>query len=158
MRGLKIFEGIVKAETQILISKLPYQNPFLFVDELTAISNEGVTGNYTFKKESYFYEGHFKDNPITPGVILIECMAQIGVVCLGVFLMQQNISEENNPQIALTSSHVDFFLPVYPGETVKVVSEKDVYRFHKLKCNVQMFNEKEELVCRGKISGMIQTS
>ena len=139
-----------------IILLLPYQEPFLFVDELDTISNEGVTGSYTFKKDAYFYKGHFKDNPITPGVILTECMAQIGVVCLGIYLLKDEISEHNKPQIALTSSQVDFFLPVFPGETVTVVSEKEVFRFNKLKCKVKMFNHKNELVCRGQISGMLK--
>ena len=59
------------------------------------------------------------------------------------------------PRIAMTSNQIDFFLPVYPGEKVKVVSEKIYYRFHKLKCNVRMLNENNELVCRGEIAGMI---
>ena len=139
-----------------IILLLPYQEPFLFVDELDTISNEGVTGSYTFKKDAYFYKGHFKDNPITPGVILTECMAQIGVVCLGIYMLKDEISEHNKPQIALTSSQVDFFLPVFPGEIVTVVSEKEVFRFNKLKCKVKMFNHKNELVCRGQISGMLK--
>jgi len=139
-----------------IIKLLPYQQPFLFVDELTEISNEGITGNYTFKANEYFYMGHFKNNPITPGVILTECMAQIGVVCLGIYILKENISNEKNLQIALTSSQIDFFLPVLPNEKVTVISEKEVYRFNKLKCKVKMLNEKKELVCRGVISGMIK--
>jgi 3-hydroxyacyl-[acyl-carrier-protein] dehydratase len=119
------------------------------------MSSEGITGNYTFKKDEYFYKGHFKNNPITPGVILTECMAQIGVVCLGIYILKDEILEEKKPQIALTSSQVDFFLPVFPGEKVTVISEKEVFRFNKLKCKVKLFNEKNELVCRGLISGMI---
>ena len=140
-----------------IIAQLPYQEPFLFVDELTEITSEGITGNYTFNEDAYFYEGHFKNNPITPGVILTECMAQIGVVCLGIYIMKDEVSEHNHPQIALTSSQIDFFLPVFPGEKVTVVSEKEVFRFNKLKCKVKLYNEKEELVCRGNISGMITT-
>ncbi|MBP1838740.1 3-hydroxyacyl-ACP dehydratase FabZ family protein [Formosa algae] len=139
-----------------IISLLPYQEPFLFVDELTLMSSEGITGHYTFKKEAYFYKGHFKDNPITPGVILTECMAQIGLVCLGVYLLKDQLKEHNLPQIALTSSQVDFFLPVLPGEKVTIVSEKEVFRFNKLKCKVKLLNSKGELVCRGKISGMVK--
>ena len=138
-----------------IISLLPYQEPFLFVDQLTSISSEDIKGHYTFKKDAYFYEGHFKDNPITPGVILTECMAQIGVVCLGIYMIKDDVSE-SNPQIALTSSQVDFFLPVFPGEKVTVVSQKEIFRFNKLKCKVKLYNEKEELVCRGTISGMIK--
>lgn len=141
-----------------IIAVLPYQEPFLFVDELISISAEGITGHYTFKKEAYFYKGHFKNNPVTPGVILTECMAQIGVVCLGIYMLKDDVFENNYPQIALTSSQIDFFLPVFPDEKVIVVSEKEVFRFNKLKCKVKMTNEKGELICRGTISGMIKMS
>ena len=138
-----------------IIRLLPYQAPFLFVDEVMSLSELGAEGCYTFKKDEYFYQGHFKDNPITPGVILTEVMAQIGVVCLGIYLLRDEISTTKKPQIALTSNHIDFFLPVYPKERVKVVSEKIYFRFNKLKCKVELFNEKNELVCRGTISGML---
>lgn len=141
-----------------IMQLLPYQKPFLFVDDLTMFSDDGITGHYTFKNDADFYQGHFKNNPVTPGVILTECMAQIGVVCLGIYLMRDNISENFKPQIALTSSQVDFFLSVFPNEKVTVVSEKEVFRFNKLKCKVKMFNSNQELVCRGRISGMIKPS
>ena len=83
-------------------------------------------------------------------------MAQIGVVCLGIYLLKKDFSEIKNPQIALTSNEIDFFIPVKPKERVMVVSEKIYFRFNKLKCKVQLFNEKNELVCKGKISGMLK--
>tara|TARA_B110000091_G_C13683368_1_gene418870 strand:+ start:528 stop:968 length:441 start_codon:yes stop_codon:yes gene_type:complete len=142
-------------EIHQIIQHLPYSKPFLFVNEITQISENGTTGNYTFKEDAYFYKGHFKDNPITPGVILTEVMAQIGVVCLGIYLLKDAIVSNKKPQIALTSHQIDFFLPVYPNEKIKVVSEKEYFRFNKLKCAVKMYNLKDELVCRGTISGMI---
>ena len=138
-----------------IIKNTPYKKPFLFIDELTEISEQGITGNYTFKKNEFFYKGHFKNNPITPGVILTEAMAQIGVVCLGIYLLKNEFRLEKKIQIALTSSQVDFFISVLPNEKVTVISEKKYFRFNKLKCSVQMINEKNELVCRGTISGMI---
>jgi 3-hydroxyacyl-[acyl-carrier-protein] dehydratase len=139
-----------------IIQLLPYQAPFLFVEELTYISENRSEGYYTFKNDEYFYQGHFKDKPITPGVILTEVMAQIGVVCLGIYLLKNDFSEIKKPQIALTSNQVDFFLPVKPKERVKVVSEKIYFRFNKLKCKVQLFNSKNELVSKGMISGMLK--
>lgn len=144
----------MKKET--IIQLLPYQPPFLFVEELTYISENRSEGYYTFKNDEYFYKGHFKDKPITPGVILTEVMAQIGVVCLGIYLLKNDFSEIKKTQIALTSNEVDFFLPVKPKERVKVVSEKIYFRFNKLKCKVQLFNQKNELVCKGMISGMLK--
>ena len=138
-----------------IIRLLPYQAPFLFVDELMSLSELGAEGCYTFKEDEFFYQGHFKDNPITPGVILTETMAQIGVVCLGLYLLKDNISSESKTQIALTSNEIDFFLPVLPNEKVYIISEKMYFRFNKLKCKVKMLNSKNELVCRGTISGML---
>lgn len=139
-----------------IIQLLPYQKPFLFVDGIDTISDDDVTGHYTFKEDEIFYEGHFKNNPITPGVILTECMAQIGLVCLGIYLLKDELDESAKPQIALTSHQMDFYLPVLPTEKVTVISEKEVFRFNKLKCKVRMINVKGELVCRGVISGMLK--
>lgn len=135
-----------------ILSKLPYSEPFLFVDGLTRVDETGAEGYYTFKEESKFYKGHFKNNPITPGVLLTECMAQIGVVCLGIFLMG-NANDET--KIALANQNIDFFKAVLPGEKVRVVSEKLYFRFGKLKCKVRIFDEKGDVVALGEISGMM---
>ena len=141
-----------------IISLLPYQSPFLFVDELQTVDEEGITGSYTFQETAFFYKGHFKNNPVTPGVILTETMAQIGLVAFGIYLLSlaEKKADLTKAQIALTSTEIDFFIPVLPKEKVKVVSRKEYFRFNKLKCHVEMFNEKEELVCRGKIAGMLK--
>ena len=136
-----------------IIAKLPYAKPFLFVDQITKIDENGVEGAYYFDPNLDFYKGHFKENPVTPGVILTEVMAQIGVVCLGIFLLNENFNKQY--LIALTSSDIEYLKPVYPSEKVIVISEKIYFRFNKLKCKVEMRNEKGELVCKGEISGML---
>ena len=138
---------------QEIISKLPYSKPFLFVNEIIHIDENGVEGTFTFDENLDFYKGHFKENPITPGVILTETMAQIGVVCLGIFILNDTLS--TNTSIALTSTDIEFLKPVLPNEKVTVISEKIYFRFGKLKCKVIMKNEKEEVVCSGTIAGMI---
>ncbi|HET8854783.1 MAG TPA: hydroxymyristoyl-ACP dehydratase [Salinimicrobium sp.] len=140
-------------EHRQIIESLPYSPPFLFVDELEEICETGVTGNYTFPADAYFYQGHFKNFPVTPGVILTECMAQIGLVCLGIFLLLPKNMKEM--KLALTNTQVDFFLPVLPGEKVRVISEKIYFRFNKLKCSLKMLNNDEKIICKGEISGMI---
>lgn len=140
-----------------IITRLPYTPPFLFVDDLSYVDENGTKGTYRFPEDSYFYKGHFKENPVTPGVILTECMAQIGVVCLGIYLLdnEPSFKKRKETKIALSSTSVDFFLPVLPGEKVTVVSEKVYFRFNKLNCKVEMFNAEDKLVCRGEIAGMI---
>ncbi|MDO8550611.1 MAG: FabA/FabZ family ACP-dehydratase [Ignavibacteria bacterium] len=152
-------------EPDKIISLLPYSKPFLFVDSITRIDENSITGEYKFNKDEFFYKGHFHNFPVTPGVILIETMAQIGVVCLGIFLLWESIpskagkdkiSSGKFPEIALVSCEVNFYLPVFPEEKVTVISEKVYFRLGKLKCNVQMKNEKDEVVCKGIISGMVK--
>ena len=140
-----------------IISLLPYAPPFLFVDDILKVDGKSITGSYTFREDEFFYQGHFKNNPITPGVILTETMAQIGLVAFGIYLLNLTTDKEElkKVNVAMTSTQIDFFIPVLPKERVTVISEKEYLRFNKLKCNVRMLNAKEELVCRGSIAGMI---
>ncbi len=136
-----------------IIAQLPYSKPFLFVDELLHADENGVVGTYTFDENLDFYQGHFNDNPVTPGVILTETMAQIGMVCLGIFLLNNELKKDT--VIAFTSADVQFLKPVYPNEKVTVSSQKTFFRFGKLKCEVVMKNEAGQEVCKGMLSGMI---
>ena len=136
-----------------ILSKLPYSKPFLFVDEIISVNEDGVEGNFTFNSNLDFYTGHFIGNPVTPGVILIETMAQIGLVCFGIYLLR---NENINASFALTSSEIEFLKPVYPNEKVTVFSEKVYFRFGKLKCRVKMMNSKNEEVCSGTIAGIVK--
>jgi 3-hydroxyacyl-[acyl-carrier-protein] dehydratase len=134
-----------------ILAQLPYQQPFLFVDELEQLDANGATGTYQFKEDEFFYAGHFKDKPITPGVILTECAAQIGLVCLGIFL-NQGVEAR---LLVLSESDMLFKKVVLPGDTVTVKSEKIYWRMGKLKCKVIMHNAQKETICQGTLSGMI---
>jgi 3-hydroxyacyl-[acyl-carrier-protein] dehydratase len=137
-----------------ILQCLPYGPTFLFVDGLDHIDNESVRGHYTFNPEMECYKGHFKQYPVTPGVLLTETMAQIGLVCLGIYITA-DMETCKGRSFALTSSEVEFRLPVFPGEKVTVISEKIYFRFGKLKCKVKLQNSLGKDVCTGTISGII---
>jgi len=141
-------------EAKEIIDRLPYKKPFLFVDELIQCDEHSVTGRYTFDTESDFYKGHFIEHPVTPGVILTETMAQIGLVCMGIYLLGTDLKDKTT--VALSSTEIEFLKPVYPGEKVTVVSERIYFRFGKLKCRVHMKNNNGQEVCRGIIAGLIK--
>ncbi|MDX2245464.1 MAG: hydroxymyristoyl-ACP dehydratase [Bacteroidia bacterium] len=143
-----------------ILKWIPQQPPFRFVDGITEISEDNVIGFYTYREDEFFYRGHFPAKPLTPGVILTETMAQIGLVALGIYLFGKDIEERNEnlrttPTFVFTSSEVDFLRIVLPGETVTVKSEKIYFRLGKLKVKTQMFNVEGIEVCRGILSGMI---
>lgn len=139
-----------------IISKLPYQEPFLYVKTIDEVTDKFIKGSYTFKASSWFYKGHFKNNPITPGVILTECAAQIGLASFGLYLLsqQENINLEQ-VKLAMTSTTVEFLKPVLPDEKVIVEAEKMYFRFNKLKSSVKMYNMSGDLVLRGELAGVI---
>src|SRR5471030_1397691 len=146
--------------TDHILHHLPYKSSFRFVDSITLLTDSEVRGEYTLKQDSFFYEDHFEGNPVTPGVIITEIMAQIGLVVLGIFLVlkeaDHNFTDENSVYPLLTSTDVSFYKMVLPGQKVVVVSKKQYFRFGKLKCYVEMLDSEQELVAKGTFSGIIK--
>ena len=128
-----------------ILAKLPYKKPFLFVDKITEVTDQYIVGEYTFSENEFFYQGHFKNNPVTPGVILLETMGQIGLVCFSIFLTRNN-EDEFIPLLSYLQSEFDG--TVLPKEKVVVKSEKIYLRNNILKCDIKMFNEKNKIVAK----------
>ena len=144
--------------TEEIFEKLPFSYPYLFVDEIHYVNENGASGSFFFKEELNFYNGHFNGFPVTPGSILIEVMAQIGGACLGIYLNASESSGSDEGKATLASSYqVEFYKPVFPKEKVTVTSEKIYYRFGKLKYKVVMKNEQGEKLCEGIFSGMFKS-
>lgn len=144
-----------------VLELLPYKSSFLFVDNISFLNEDEVIGDYTLKKDSFFYEDHFAGNPVTPGSIITEIMAQIGMVVLGIHLVTLAPGEfivkgEGGLFPLLTSTDVSFCKMVLPGEKVTVISKKQYFRFGKLKCYVEMHNASEEIIAKGIFSGVIK--
>ena len=144
-----------------IIDRLPYKSSFLFVDNISLLDEDGVTGDYTLRKDAFFYEDHFAGNPVTPGAIITEIMAQIGLVVLGIYLISRmpgeyKFTKDGDLFPLLTSTDISFNRMVLPGEKVTVISRKEYFRFGKLKCRVEMRNAREELVAKGIVSGIIK--
>ncbi|MEO9953706.1 acyl carrier protein [Nonlabens sp.] len=135
-----------------IVANLPYGDGFKFVDQLLELDEDSVIGIYRFRESEYFYKHHFKDQPVTPGVILIECMAQIGLACLGSYLMREN---DSKPQFVFTENHINFLNTVLPKTTVIVSAKKEYFRFGKLKVVVRMMDENENKIAEGWMSGII---
>lgn len=143
---------------QHILDALPFSEPFLFVDSITSVNEDSIEGKFTFQSDMEYYRGHFTDYAVTPGTLLTECCAQIGLVCFGIYLLRNEtaIEQEKKPMVVLSSSEMEFYQMVLPGETVRVTSEKVYFRFGKLKCFVRMHNAPGQLICKGTLAGMLK--
>ena len=143
-----------------ILNHLPYKSSFRFVDNISLLNEDEVRGDYTLKNDAFFYEDHFEGNPVTPGVIITEIMAQIGLVVLGIFLVLKetefNYMEDDSLYPLLTTTDVSFHKIVLPGQKVTVISKKQYFRFGKLKCYVEMLDSSQEVVAKGVFSGVIK--
>ena len=141
-----------------IVQIIPYKEPFKFVDKITSIDENHIEGYYYFHHNHDFYKGHFPGFPITPGVILIETMAQIGLVTFGLYLLTKTRSAEEVMLTCipvLSSADVKFFKKVLPGEYVFVKAHKTLFRHGKLVCQVKLLNGDNAVVAEGTISGFI---
>jgi 3-hydroxyacyl-[acyl-carrier-protein] dehydratase len=134
---------------------LPQQDPFRFVDEILEIDDDHIVGTYRFRPEADFYRGHFPGNPVTPGVILIESLAQVAIVALGIYLVAMENEAETSKLVTLfTDATVEFGGIVKPGERVTITAEKVFFRRRKLRSRAEMKLDDGTVVCSGTVSGM----
>lgn len=139
-----------------VLAIIPQQRPFRFIDELVELDAEHAIGEYTFRHDEVFYEGHFPGDPVTPGVILLETMCQTGLVALGIYLLglEQPREEVAKTVTLFTDSQVEFERIVRPGEKVRVTAEKLFWRRRKLRSSVVLTLADGSPVARGTVAGM----
>jgi 3-hydroxyacyl-[acyl-carrier-protein] dehydratase len=100
-----------------ILRAIPHRYPFLMVDRIIAIKGDDFAigiKNVTVNEPQF--QGHFPDNPVFPGVLLIEGMAQTGgVICMRVV----GLNGAGSAPFFLTIDKAKFRKPVYPGDTVE---------------------------------------
>jgi 3-hydroxyacyl-[acyl-carrier-protein] dehydratase len=146
-----------RATKERVLSMVPQQPPFRFIDEILMMDEERIVGTYRFRSDEYFYRGHFPGLPITPGVILIETMAQTGVVAFGLYLSTLQGGKQRGIEDPITlftlAENVEFTGVVGPGECVTIQGKKVYFRGNQLKVSVSMSRPNGEEVCSGTLAG-----
>lgn len=91
---------------------LPHRDPMLLLDEVT-LEGETALGKYCVRGDEFFLQGHFPGNPVVPGVILCEILAQTACV-----LVKDGMAEGKTP-LYTTIEKTRFRSPVYPGDRIE---------------------------------------
>jgi 3-hydroxyacyl-[acyl-carrier-protein] dehydratase len=139
-----------------VLAAVPHAEPFRFIDEILELDDEHILAAHRFRADSDFYRGHFPAKPITPGVLLVEAMAQAGVVALGIYLVarESSLDDAKGMLSVFTDANVEFSGIVAPGERVLIRGRKVFFRHRKLRAETEMVREDGTLVCSGTLSGM----
>ena len=103
-------------------SILPHREPFLFIDEIIGIdgTQKVVAVKYINKNESFF-QGHFPDKPVMPGVLIIEAMAQASII---LYSIDKPEIAKAHPDYYLGKVKAEFLSPVYPGDKLTIETNK----------------------------------
>jgi 3-hydroxyacyl-[acyl-carrier-protein] dehydratase len=110
---------------------IPHRKPFLFIEECKIIDKGKIGQSFrAFDETEYFFEGHFPDNPIVPGVVIVEAMAQTA----GVVVSENLINTNDQSVLFMSISKAKFRKPVLPNYKIKFYVEminslKNVYKF-----------------------------
>ena len=143
-------------ERRRLLDLLPQRVPFRFVDELLEIDRTHVLCKYTFREDEFFYPGHFPGDPVTPGVILIEAMAQ-AMALHAMYLLSLDLSPaeaERHRALFADAQQVEFRKSVYPSQTIYARGEALAWRLKKLRSRMELRDESDELLASAILSGM----
>ena len=108
--------------SQDFLQYIPHRPPFLFVDKVTEEFDNTIKSEKTIDPNEPFFQGHYPDRPIMPGVLIFESIFQTGAI-----MMAKRIANEGKIPVLTRVNNVKLKHAVNPGDTLKIeVTLKDL--------------------------------
>ncbi|MDO4550091.1 MAG: 3-hydroxyacyl-ACP dehydratase FabZ family protein [Planctomycetia bacterium] len=133
-----------------IYQSIPHREPFLFVDKILECTDSKIVCQKTFTGEEGFFQGHYPETPIVPGVILCEAAMQAGAIMLSrnmqkdgrVTIKNGTADAGGKVPVVVKMNDVRFRQIIEPGDTIQisVVTENSVPRAHKMSATVTKNN------------------
>ncbi len=136
-----------------IMAVLPHRYPFLLVDkvDLTQAGEKGV-GYKNVTIGEPFFQGHFPENPIMPGVLQIEAMAQTAAFVIA----SKDETLAKADVLFMGVDQVKFRHPVLPGDCLKIFVEKTKQHKNIFVCQAKAYVE-DTLVCQALLTAMVNS-
>ncbi len=112
----------------VIMQAIPHRDPFLFVDRIVEIDDKKILCEKTFSGNEAFFQGHYPDYPLVPGVLLCEAALQTGAVFLSQKMETDAKKWDGKMPVVAKMSDIRFRQEVRPGQTIRMMVElEDFY-------------------------------
>ncbi len=113
-----------KLENVDIMKLIPHRYPMLLIDKvIDIVADESCTGIKNVSANEPYFQGHFPEHPIMPGVLIIEAMAQTSATL--VVSSMEGVSSETHIVYFMTIESARFRNPVFPGDTLHIKVKKE---------------------------------
>ena len=117
------FRKLQSIGMETILKKIPHRPPFLLIDEIVEITDNGAVCKRTIREDEPQFEGHYPGNPIMPGVLLCESIFQTGAIYLSTRLESEGVDLSKVTPVLSRIGEAKFKQMVKPGDVITIEAE-----------------------------------